>query len=620
MTDKATWETHPWLRWWPVLSWLALLWVLLNSAWVCDDAYISFRTVDNLVQGHGAVFNPGERVQAFTHPLWMLLHVPFYALTGDIYLVTILLSLGLSLGAAAGLARTIDTRLAWGLAPLCFVFSKALTDYASSGLENPLTHVLLVLFAWVLLEKRTHPRQIFHLSLLFALLFVNRMDGILLLLPALAWRSWELRSWRTMRLLAWGALPILAWEAFSIVYYGFPFPNTAYAKLGTGISGTALFYTGLSYWHDSLDRDLLTLPLAGLGVGIGLWNRRCRPLALGVLLYLLYTLRIGGDFMSGRFLSAPYFLAALVLLYSLRDSVWAGRLLLQGVAVLLAVELLLWGLGADGDTQPPVIGDTGVADERAYYEPGTGLRHVLEGRQMPDFKWVAAGQRLAAHPERVHVVYNLGFLGFYGGPAHFLIDRYGLSDPLLARLPCLEAPDRRPGHYERVLPEGYLRSVRQDTNALADPALHTLYGDLCLLTRGPLWTRARWAAIWRQLTEQPADLRSYATPVAARHIRGVPDLGVWTLYPHKGLRILPGNAPPTELQFTVKGDCQLALSAHHHNGSIRSKWITLAAGDTARALQVAPWPSDVDSLSLYPIGECGGVELHLLPISVHAGG
>ena len=28
-----------------------------------DDAFISFRYVDNLVSGHGLVFNPGERVE-----------------------------------------------------------------------------------------------------------------------------------------------------------------------------------------------------------------------------------------------------------------------------------------------------------------------------------------------------------------------------------------------------------------------------------------------------------------------------------------------------------------------------------------------------------------------------
>ena len=32
-------------------------------AWLCDDAFISFRYADNLVAGDGLVFNAGERVE-----------------------------------------------------------------------------------------------------------------------------------------------------------------------------------------------------------------------------------------------------------------------------------------------------------------------------------------------------------------------------------------------------------------------------------------------------------------------------------------------------------------------------------------------------------------------------
>ena len=45
----------------------------LARAWHCDDAFITFRAVDQLLAGHGPVFNAGERVQVFTHPLWFLL-------------------------------------------------------------------------------------------------------------------------------------------------------------------------------------------------------------------------------------------------------------------------------------------------------------------------------------------------------------------------------------------------------------------------------------------------------------------------------------------------------------------------------------------------------------------
>ena len=39
-------------------------------AWVCDDAFISFRYAANLVGGQGLVWNPGERVEGYTNFLW----------------------------------------------------------------------------------------------------------------------------------------------------------------------------------------------------------------------------------------------------------------------------------------------------------------------------------------------------------------------------------------------------------------------------------------------------------------------------------------------------------------------------------------------------------------------
>ena len=36
------------------------------------------RTVDNFVNGYGLTWNVAERVQAYTHPLWMFLLFPIY--------------------------------------------------------------------------------------------------------------------------------------------------------------------------------------------------------------------------------------------------------------------------------------------------------------------------------------------------------------------------------------------------------------------------------------------------------------------------------------------------------------------------------------------------------------
>ena len=55
------------------LPWLGLLGYLTHTAWfLCDDAFISFRYVRNLLEGHGLVFNPGEYVEGYSNFLWVL--------------------------------------------------------------------------------------------------------------------------------------------------------------------------------------------------------------------------------------------------------------------------------------------------------------------------------------------------------------------------------------------------------------------------------------------------------------------------------------------------------------------------------------------------------------------
>ena len=53
---------------------VALAAVLVRCAWIGDDGYISLRVVLNLVEGRGLTWNVDERVQVFTHPLWLLRH------------------------------------------------------------------------------------------------------------------------------------------------------------------------------------------------------------------------------------------------------------------------------------------------------------------------------------------------------------------------------------------------------------------------------------------------------------------------------------------------------------------------------------------------------------------
>lgn len=58
------------------------LWAAIDRRWMSDDGLIVLRTVRNLLEGNGPVFNVGERVEANTSTLWQYLIVVGHWLSG----------------------------------------------------------------------------------------------------------------------------------------------------------------------------------------------------------------------------------------------------------------------------------------------------------------------------------------------------------------------------------------------------------------------------------------------------------------------------------------------------------------------------------------------------------
>ena len=208
---------------------------MLQRAWLYDDAYITFRVVDNAVNGYRFTWNTAEKVQVYTHPLWFLVVTAVQFVFRDIYLVGIFLSLAIALSAVTILGFKVSKSWLGGiLAVLVLAASNAFVDFSTSGLENTLTHLLLALFFWVYFKRENGFEKIFLLSLVSSLGILNRMDTALLFLPPLAWAFFQLgrKNWlKGLLLAAAGQLPLLTWEIFATLYYGFPLPNTAYAKI-----------------------------------------------------------------------------------------------------------------------------------------------------------------------------------------------------------------------------------------------------------------------------------------------------------------------------------------------------------------------------------------------------
>ncbi|MBN2340705.1 MAG: hypothetical protein JXX29_03930 [Deltaproteobacteria bacterium] len=488
---------------------LLFLVALYRTAWIGDDAYISFRVIDNFLHGYGLRWNVSERVQVFTHPFWLWVNMGAVAITQEFYYTCICVSIFLSVAAIGVFAFTIAKTTA--TAVLCgtiFLCSRSFVEFGTSGLENPLTHLLL--FAFVIQYQR---RSLFGAALLAGLLGFNRLDTLLLVLPALVYLWYPRRSIRSTLIVLAGISPVVLWFVFSIVYYGYPLPNTALAKLCTGIDGFRLAGQGINYLYNCVRKDLITAVTIVVAAATAVKQRKASTLVLasGIVLYVLYIIKVGGDFMSGRFLAAPLVMSVCIISTELPR--YSPRILFWGILPVI-------GLGLCQPNVPLLSGEDytyrninnwrdrfGIADERSYYYPVTGLLRHLNSEEPPSHEYIREGLAYRAAQKRIVVEHgSVGFRGFYGGPSVHIIDHFGLADPLLSRLEIVNVKRFRIGHFGRALPEGYFETVETGDNSFADAKLGKFYEKLTYITQGPLWHMGRWGAIWKLNTGAYDDL------------------------------------------------------------------------------------------------------------------
>lgn len=482
------------VRWvWPVL----FLVVLLRTAWLGDDALITLRTVLNATHGYGLTFNLTERVQAFTHPLWLGLLTIAYWVIGNIFYATFVLSITVSLVVFGVVLRA--ARSAWqvGISAGVLLTSRAFVDYSTSGLENPLTALVSVgTLAWVARGARS--RWWLPVTWLgVSAAYLTRPDAVLLVLPTAIWATVQIRPWRTaMASMALGLIPALLWTMFAVIYYGFAFPNTAYAKLSTDIHVSERVWQGLLYLLDSINRDPITLTAVGVAiVVVAIERSRAAWLAAaGVVASLAYVVWIGGDFMSGRFLSVPLLVAVWLIARAQRIPAadWRPVVIVLAAAAIASPHLPLRSNSAFNAAEPL----SGIVDERGVYFQTWSLvradRLALAEPEWPRWNGVT-------RPE--YVLDTCGLMGAAGlewGPRTYLLDVCALADPLMARLPPVWNAEWRPGHYRRRVPDGYRESVAQDANLIGDPALAEYYAALRTIVRATaLWSSERLGVIWR---------------------------------------------------------------------------------------------------------------------------
>ncbi len=320
--------------------------LFLKNAWVAEDAFIILRSVDQFLHGNGFRWNPHERVQVFTSPLWYLLILASTVFCKTLYLNLVALSLLLHVALLRLTATLFGNVWRWLCAVLLLTLSQAFFDFTASGLEYPLIYLLLA--AFVLLFLRDQPvTDRYWLAITGGLALVTRHDLLFILAPMLLHLAWRYRNTlerrEALKIAGLFLLPLTAWTLFSLAYYGLPFPNTAYAKLGiTGVSRMERLGRGLIYLGVSLKTDPITPLLIGISIVNALRTSlgTYRWVGVSLLLALAYILWIGADYMAGRFFAPLYLVAVLCLCAFPWQQPLSSRVL--GIAIAVAGSQLVY--------------------------------------------------------------------------------------------------------------------------------------------------------------------------------------------------------------------------------------------------------------------------------------
>lgn len=490
-----------------VLIFAACTWY--RYAWTFEDTFITFRVIDNFVNGFGLRWNTVERVQVFTHPLWLLLLTPVYALTHEVILSTAAVSAACTLITLVLLYTSGIYRSSLTTSALILILFSTTTfpTYSSSGFENPLNHLLACLFSLFVLQGSLG-RSPFTTSIVAALGMVTRLDTALFYLPSLL--STCISQRQSIPRILLGLVPLLLWEVFSLLYYGVLIPNTALAKVPHGVDTLTILRQGWTYFSDLVSKDLLASAIIGLAFlqilstisRITLSNFReilQEPLVVlnaGTILYCAYVVWIGGDYLSYRFWSLPLVTAAITGFY------WIERMdrsqpyvlsrfsLVSCLGIACAVQFFI---NITSSTTVTSIGDDRL---NSFFAP-LSLPAYISHKMNLDHAWRTSGLELRKRAEALDAAGKtfvseqslIGIVGYYAGPHAHLVETYALTEPLLARLPTHGT--WRIGHFPREIPPGYLQWLTEGDASKLDPILETYLQILTKITREPIFSLSR---------------------------------------------------------------------------------------------------------------------------------
>lgn len=427
---------------------LVLIIILTIWAWahrfVSDDFFISLRYAENLVNGNGLVWNPGERVEGITNFLWTLIlcfplylgiePIKFANFAGIIFFAgTLTLSL-----------ITAKKILGSGLLSLLTVIflgtNFTFYHYATSGLETQFQtflFIMLMLLTFKFMEgEDTKVSQYLLFSIFFTAAIMTRLDSIvvagpLFILSVLSLKHIKCSKKQKLKYLTTLIVPAIlllcSWMAWKLSYYGDILPNTFYAKTDSNITfGTGLFYLRIFATSYLLWPIILVL-LMSIKAVISERKKKLALLFFMVIFWCTYIVYIGGDFMEFRFL-VPI-MPFLTILITWGIVVFIKKRVFQVTLILLVFA-----------------GYIHHATTFKYSEGISKIKSMVQNLYSPDQAWVQIGKQLGKTIKTSSgvsiAVSPAGAIPYYS--KLFAVDMFGMNDAWIPQYGI--KAHIRPGH------------------------------------------------------------------------------------------------------------------------------------------------------------------------------
>ncbi len=390
----------------------------LSLNFIQDDALISCRYAQNLMQGNGLVFNAGERVEGYTNFLWIILLSLFARLGLD--MITVSKILGIVSGCVTlillyQISRLFFPKRDWlfSLFPsLLLTATGAFAYWSTSGLETSFFVMMVLVSTYLYLTDS---------RLWVVLCSVNtlvRPEGALifgiLLLHKLLFGKGQIKE--VLICLGGFGLLLIPFAAFKVWYYGDILPNPFYAKTGLSFEylGSGLKYFWQFLKHYGLWGVVYIVPV----LFFRSLDSKGRMLFMLVYLYTLYVITVGGDVLKVH----RFFLPILPVLYLL-VTVFLRKLYVRmkgDSKVRIALVIISFSI--------PVV---------FFLVPHKWIRDVRDVE-----KSLVEGMQYRAEYLKAYFqtgfsisVTTIGSISYYLGTDSKVIDMLGLTDKYISRHP-----------------------------------------------------------------------------------------------------------------------------------------------------------------------------------------